>query len=260
MIRMAADLGNTRLKWGRMVSEVAETGAARAPDMETLPAAPIDDEASWGEIWRASGWETAGAEWRISTVNPDAAERFGRFLADRGGIARWARSARDVAIPNRLDRPEATGADRALAVLAALRRYGRGPGLVISCGTAITVERIDESGVWDGGAIAPGLPALSHALHHLAAQLPRIDRFEPVVPWGRSTVPAMTAGLFWGAVGTVRELIARQSADLSSPWRVWTGGDAERLAPWIDGESAMIAPDLVLRGLLALATELELSA
>ena len=125
---------------------------------------------------------------------------------------------------------------------------------MISCGTAITVERIDESGVWDGGAIAPGLPTLAFALHHLAAQLPRIDQFEPTAAWGHSTIPAMTAGLFWGAVGLVRELIARQSADLASPWRVWTGGDAARLAPWIDGEAARIAPDLVLEGLIALAT------
>ena len=43
------------------------------------------------------------------------------------------------------------------------------------CGTAITVERITAEGVWQGGAIAPGLGQTARALHLMTAQLPFIE-------------------------------------------------------------------------------------
>jgi type III pantothenate kinase len=100
-------------------------------------------------------------------------------------------------------------------------------GLVVSCGTAITVERVSAEGVWQGGAIAPGWNLSARALHFGTAQLPLVRVEEAPPAWGRSTTPALAAGLFWGTVGAVRELLARQAEDLApSPWLVWTGGDA----------------------------------
>lgn len=151
---------------------------------------------------------------------------------------------------------ETGGADRALGVFAAIRRMPRGrPGLVVLCGTAITVERITEQGVWQGGAIAPGLGTIANALHLRTAQLPLIDtrHFDPAHPppsWGRGTVSSLTAGIFWGTVGVVRELLARQTEDLNGdPWIIWGGGDAAVLAEHVCGKDAVIEPDLVLIGL-----------
>jgi type III pantothenate kinase len=51
-------------------------------------------------------------------------------------------------------------------------------------------------------------------------------------------------------VGAVRELLARQTADLGNdPWVIWTGGDAAMLAGPVAGADARIEPDLVLIGL-----------
>ena len=130
------------------------------------------------------------------------------------------------------------------------RRSGGQPGLVVSCGTAITIERITASGVWQGGVIAPGLFLNARALHMFTAQLPlvRPDRSAP--SWGRGTIASLEAGVFWGTVESLRELLARQTFDRgASPWIVWTGGDAERLASVVCGADALIIPDLVLLGL-----------
>ena len=60
--------------------------------------------------------------------------------------------------------------------------------------------------------------------------------------------------MFWGAVGAVRELLTRQAAGLApAPWLVWTGGDAEAIAPRIDWPDARVVPDLVLEGLARVA-------
>ena len=168
---------------------------------------------------------------------------------------RWYRSAADVPLRHALERPETAGADRACAVVAAVALHpGGGPGLVVSCGTAITVDRIAADGTWQGGAIAPGLRLSARALHLLTAQLPEVDVSEAPPAWGPSTLPALAAGVFWGVVGSIRELLERQATDLlPSPWLLWTGGDAPTLAPWIAGDDAHIVPDLVLQGLARVA-------
>jgi type III pantothenate kinase len=248
VLRIVADLGNSRLKWKRI-------GAGRAPD--PAMALPVDDPDAWSGAWER--WNPGGTEpasWAIASVNPPVAAQLGDFLDQRGirEIA-WYRSAADVAIRADVDQPETAGADRALAVLGALAIHDRrGPGLIVSCGTAVTVERVSADGVWRGGAIAPGLRLSARALHLLTAQLPLVAPQNAPPAWGRSTRPAIEAGVFWSTVGTIRELLSRQAADLDPPpWVVWTGGDAGQLAPWIDGEDRQVVPDLVLDGLAQVA-------
>ena len=234
--RHVVDLGNSRLKWARLDPD-GRPGTPIAP--------PIDDDDAWAAAFDVG----PGSTWAIASVNPPAAARLADLLRARG-VERvtWYASAAAVPVRHRLERPETAGADRALAVLAAAREGG--PGLVVSCGTAITVERVGTDGVWDGGAIAPGLSIAARALRRHTAQLPHVEPGEAPPPWGRSTEPALAAGVFWGAVGSIRELIARQSEGLEpTPWRIWTGGDAPRLAPHVDGPDARVVPDLVLIGL-----------
>lgn len=249
MLAVYADLGNTRLKWGRAL-----------PDGRLdVIALPLDDPDAWAAAW--SGWNPDGAasRWRVSTVNPPVADRFGRFLFDVTGVrASWFRSAADVPLRHAIENPSSAGTDRALAVVGALagRRGGvPGPGAVVSCGSAITVERVEADGTWAGGAIAPGFRLAAEALHRLSTQLPLVRPDRPPPPWGRSTVPAIEAGVFWGTVGAIRALVLGQSAGWPvSPWVVWTGGDADLLR----GPTALglpderVAPALVLDGLRAL--------
>ncbi len=124
--------------------------------------------------------------------------------------------------------------------------------MVVSCGTAVTVERISAEAVWQGGAIAPGLGPMAKALHLLTAQLPEVAPREAPNPFGRSTIPALEAGVFWGVVGAIRELLSRQAEGFATtPWLLWTGGDAASFAPWIAWPvGAEVVPDLVLEGLI----------
>jgi len=84
-----------------------------------------------------------------------------------------------------------------------------------------------------------------------------VRRFNPLVPppaWGRGTVTSLEGGIFWGTVGVIRELLARQANDLEGDaWVIWTGGDGALLARHVAGAAATIVPDLVLVGLSRLA-------
>lgn len=246
MNRFVADIGNTRIKLARL-----DAGGA----LRDVAAISIEAESDWLQQVRA--WTDRGqdTEWWISTVNPPATARLASVLGAPVRM-RLMGSAREIMVPNRLERPDSTGADRALAVLAALKRMGGGPGQVVSCGTAITVERVNEGGEWEGGAIAPGMRLAALSLQQRTAQLPLVEVAGEALPaaWGRATVSAIEAGVFWGVVGAVRELLDRQSEDFQTPgWRIWTGGDAERIARVVDGSSGFVARELVLEGLALVA-------
>jgi type III pantothenate kinase len=244
VLRVFADLGNSRLKWGRVRGDGS---------FEVLPL-PTDDSDAWSAAW--SRWNPDGmpSTWAVSTVNPPVAERLERFLeADPSRQVRWFRSAADVPVRHDLDHIETAGTDRALAVLGALAER-TGPGIVVSCGSAITVERISAEGVWQGGAIAAGYRLTAEALHALSTQLLLVNPDRTPRAWGRSTVPALEAGVFWGTVGVIRTLVQLQAEGLSPrPWVVWSGGDAERLIgpTALDLADSRLEPSLVLEGLRA---------
>jgi type III pantothenate kinase len=242
MRHYVVDLGNSRLK----VACLDPTGA-----LCDRRAFAIQEPDGWGPIAAWIGQIVAPSRWSIASVNPPAAERFAILVrGTEPESIRWYTSAADVRIAHNLERPEATGADRALAVRGG-RVFGsvHSWGLIVSCGTAITIERVLNDGTWDGGVIAPGLALGTRALRRETALLPLVDLKPEVPSWGRSTAPAIESGVFWGTVGALKELIARQRGSSIEPWIVWTGGDADRLARHVVAGTPLIIPDLVLQGL-----------
>jgi type III pantothenate kinase len=163
-----------------------------------------------------------------------------------------ARASLDWGFQIKVDHPEEVGADRLLNALAAHYHY-RGPLVVIDFGTATTFDMVDHDGAYLGGIIAPGVQLSIEALHRAAARLPRIGIGRPQSVIGRSTVPAMQSGIFWGYVGLVEGIVSRIKAEFGAPLKVvGTGGLAPLLA---EGTPVMerTDPDITLEGLRLLA-------
>ncbi len=189
----------------------------------------------------------------IGTVVPAALYHLRRLCRD------WfqteplvARSSLDWGFDIRIDNPGEVGADRLLNTLAAHQAY-RGPLIVLDFGTATTFDVVDHDGTYLGGVIAPGINLSIEALHQAAARLPRIGIGRPQAVIGRSTVPAMQSGIYWGYVGLVEGLITRIRAECEHPMKVIaTGGLAPLLA---EGTTIIdrVDPDLTLDGLRLLA-------
>jgi type III pantothenate kinase len=148
-----------------------------------------------------------------------------------------------------LDMPEEeVGADRLANAVASQDRY-RPPLIVIDFGTATTFDVIDRVGNYSGGVIAPGINLSLRALDMAAAQLPRIGVRRPPTVVGRSTVPAMQSGVFWGYLGLVEGLVQRIRAERGEAMEVIaTGGLAPVLAEATDIIDH-VDPDLTLWGL-----------
>jgi type III pantothenate kinase len=154
----------------------------------------------------------------------------------------------EIGIRNHYVAPQSLGPDRLVGALAARELYGA-PVIAVSLGTATVVNVVSRQGEFLGGAIAPGLEASLAALTEKAARLFPVE-FE-VAPRAIATDTrgAMIAGAFFGAVGQVKELLARSRGEMGEDApAVLTGGWAELVAPELSN-IAGVEPALTLIGL-----------
>ena len=189
----------------------------------------------------------------IGTVVPAALYHLRRLCRDWFFVEPLiARASLDWGFEILVDNPNEVGADRLLNSLAAHARY-RGPLVVIDFGTATTFDVVDKNGAYLGGVIAPGINLSIEALHKAAARLPRIGIGRPQAIIGRSTIPAMQSGIYWGYVGLIEGLVGRIQGEYGDHLKVIaTGGLAPLLA---EGTTVIevIDPDITLDGLRMLA-------
>jgi type III pantothenate kinase len=249
---VAVDIGNNRIKLG-WFDAVDGPGLPKPTD-----ALHIAGEAP--ELDRIPEWMAGRqASWWIGSVNRPTASRLLEWIADHSPSSRVTLlGARDLPLEVDLQRPDMVGIDRLLDAVAVnqLRRPGRA-AVVVDIGSAITVDLVSPQGRFLGGAIAPGIGMSARAMHAFTDLLPLVEAAEFAAPppaLGTSTVAAMRSGLFWGAVGTVRELVARLSAGFGCPAEVFlTGGAGPSVAELLGPEVRHI-PHLTLAG-IALAAQ-----
>ncbi len=159
-----------------------------------------------------------------------------------------------------VEQPSSLGADRAVNILAAHRKYG-GDLIVVDFGTATKFEAIDFNGSYKGGIIAPGINLSLDALVGNTAKLPRIAIRAPdsTSVIGRNTEDQMLIGVYWGYVAMMEGLIARMRAEIGRPAKVVaTGG----LAILFDKATSIfdhVDADLTILGLAMLAAEIPVS-
>jgi type III pantothenate kinase len=139
-------------------------------------------------------------------------------------------------MPILYENPREVGADRIVNAVAAFERYKQGCEIV-DFGTATTFDLVTQKGEYAGGAISPGITTSADALYEAAAKLPRVEIARPASVVGRNTVASMQAGLYFGYVGLVDEIVSRMVKQADYPCRVIaTGG----LAPLIAKDSRTI--------------------
>ncbi|MGQ0627048.1 MAG: type III pantothenate kinase [Phycisphaerales bacterium] len=198
----------------------------------------------------------------IASVNDPLADPVAESLRASGRrVLRAGVDGRGLSIPLRhvLTPPVKVGVDRLLAALGAYSRSSQAC-VVVDAGTAITVDLVDASGVFQGGCIAPGLSLMLRSLHEHTAALPLIEIKGGVLPesaranqehLGTETTPAMVKGCIAAARGMAHLLIDRYAELIGNyPRVVATGGDAPLLFA-DDDLVENIVPDLVLIGLAA---------
>ena len=160
----------------------------------------------------------------------------------------------DVDIPSGLSygplvTDERLGADRAVACVAAMKKYGR-PLIVLDFGTATTVDAVSADGVYMGGCISAGLRVTMDALASNAAMLPNVELNKPEKVLNFTAVGHIQAGVVGGYVGAMEYLIRQAKQELGCPdvKVVATGGLARLITKHTDLID-IVDGELILDGL-----------
>ncbi len=237
------DIGNSRIKWAMFQdSEWLADGFSTHDCMDTI-------QREWARFptpHKVIGCNVAGK--KVSDSISD-------YWLGRGIQVNWVKPSRFCAgASNLYDSPEQLGPDRWAALVGAWHRV-HGACLVVSAGTALTVDALNQDGEFIGGFILPGkrlmhesLVSGTHALNEFSGK---------VVEFPKNTADGMASGVALSMSSSVQAAWQRlASKNVPAPICLVTGGDAEWLANYVQ-IGVIIAPRLIMEGLLIMAREAE---
>jgi len=246
------DAGNTRLKWAILEPPHVDTphpatplrwlaqGAADYAALAALPAA-----------WQATG--ALNVCYGVNVAGDAAAASLHHALAEIDLLPRWFKaSSAACGVINRYQPAASLGADRWAALLA-VRQRTSDAAVVVSAGTALTVDALTAEGAFLGGLIVPGLATMRGALAQSTAQLGML--YGKVLAFPDTTADAVESGLMTVAIGAIMTLHSRLEKRTGSAVRVYlTGGDAATLAVHLPVEVSVIA-ELIFEGIYYMSLE-----
>jgi type III pantothenate kinase len=248
MTILALDIGNTRFKWGlfagvRPDEPLLGGGACALEEIETV-AAPAFSLIS--RPARIIGCVVAGevVKRRVSGMM--------QHWSALGSKPQWIVSQREqCGVRNGYDYPWLLGADRWAALIGARARVPHGPALVVSVGTAVTIDCLDTDGLFLGGLILPGFGLMLRALEMGTAGL-RVPSGE-VVDFPRNTSDALMTGGSHAIAGAVERMYKQLTEHAGrQPRLIVSGGAAVKLSPSLELPHEQVE-HLVFEGLLRIA-------
>jgi type III pantothenate kinase len=250
------DVGNSRLKWALAAAQggqpVAADALAIAPGMG----------AQLVQAWRAQPRYAVSAAFGCSVAAADAVLAIEDAVMQAWSVpvhwfaAQAAFAAGGLALANGYRRPEQLGADRWHALLAARAAHPGWPLVVVSAGTATTVDCVTADGHFVGGVIAPGVQLMFDSLARATAQLPQAAG--EVVAFPDNTDDAIASGVLGSQIGLIERIVHSFARTHGAVQLVLAGGAAAQLQPHLHFDSAAVTAtsterNLVLRGVLTRA-------
>lgn len=239
---VVVDIGNTRIKFGR---------CSAAPEIAELASLPPDEPAAWKS--QAEAWAVpAGGRFAVASVNPARAHRLREWIEDAGYRASMIQDTSLLPIRVYVPEPAKVGIDRLLTATAAHLRERNRPVIVVTAGTAVTVDFVTADGTFLGGAILPGFATMLHSLHEHTALLPDVAITEPVAnAIGTNTIEAMRSGVFGAVVGGVMQIASDGRDRIGTESHLYlTGGDGQLLKDRLAAAfSVAFVPTLTLEGI-----------
>lgn len=236
------DMGNTRLKW--RVRNGYENVAQGFIGIESA----FEPLAAELESYR----NLLTNVWVVSVVGDAIEQRLTNWSEAYVQLhPEFARSAAACGVVrNGYSDPQALGADRWLGLVAAHHSCDAAC-VVVSFGTAVTLDLVAKDGKHLGGYIAPGVNLMLNSLASGTRQVRLADK--PVtsdLSPAKGTVDAIHSACDAMLVGLVNNGL-QQLRNAVPPDElieiIFTGGDAIRLSPFFPG--AKLIPGLVLDGL-----------
>lgn len=249
------DIGNSRLKWA-----VAHSNGDLQSDFVDQGASMNDSSNQLAQFDQISKNQTIEKIICSSVISEDQTLALKNHLKAILPQASWFQINGVSAIEylgSQYDQAEQLGTDRRAMALGAHQMFPGKNVLVVSAGTATTIDLITPTHHM-GGWILPGMALMTDALNLNTAQLPKVstDQERSSLSIGTNTNDAIYQGILashLGAISIAQEYAKNQKIKLDLA--ILTGGNAKLLTSPLK-EYSSSAPvhheeQLVLKGLLA---------
>ena len=140
------------------------------------------------------------------------------------------------------------GSDLVANAYGAKKQYEKNT-IIVDFGTALTFTIFNEHKGIQGVTISPGLKTIISTLSGSTAQLPEIEIKIPKSAIGKSTSTAIRAGVIFGFIGLVKEILSRIKSELDEPYYIVATGGLSSVIEELQPEFDVIAKDLTLDGI-----------
>ena len=119
--------------------------------------------------------------------------------------------------------------------------------LIIDFGTATTFD-IVKNGIYEGGAIAPGIKLSIKNLSHSTALLPMFDLKKQQKNYGKNTKDALNAGFIWGYEGLINNIISKITKNWKTKYKIILTGGYANLFKKIIKRRTIIDQNITIKG------------
>jgi len=236
---LAIDAGNSRVKWGLYhQNDWLAQGSVSNTKLAELPAQlaehPIPEKVIISNV-----------------AGPSMARALEKLLCSGPQITHWVTPQQEqCGVRNGYLKPNQLGSDRWAALIAARHRLSSAC-VVVSSGTALTVDALTADGHFLGGFIVPGLRLLERTLaENTAAISLEAGRFHAFPDNTADACHSGALAALSGAVERMRRQLTQESGS-ECPCLI-SGGDAPLLLPLL-ASPILHVENLVLEGLIRIA-------
>lgn len=252
MNMIALDVGNTNITIGLFIDDEEKI-------IEKIPAGDTDRIAeTLAALWeripvvKSSKEKKRNGVIAMSSVNNESTAMVEGICRNKLG-EKVQLVGRDFPLPIEMgvEDASAVGTDRVVAAAAAFAVV-EDAVVVADFGTAVTVDLVDEDGVFLGGVIAPGFSVAAEALKVRTDKLPRLEVNvrPPKNTAGGSTLEAINNGLYYSAAGLLKIVVEKYASDIGRwPHVIVTGGAGSVIKPDCDFVDSWV-PNLAVRGVV----------
>jgi len=226
---LLVDIGNTSIKWAiKDSSRLMDMSQQRYPD----------DMSEYSFIDCLGRVNKEDKVLVTCVADPKVWQAFKNAILSRWGIKveRVVSKANGYGVINGYENPAELGSDRWCGLIGAYHAAETGV-IVISCGSAITIDIVNQSGEYIGGYILPGLTMMKKSLALNTAQV-KVDVSLPgsnIISPATNKSACVDAGVKLAAVSVIESAIKQQAINNRNLKCFLTGGDADLIGTELKG-------------------------
>ncbi len=240
-MKLLIDTGNSRIKWATLSNgEIQPAGQANTREATQTLGSLWNELQTPDEIWASNvaGEAVAAAIITHAQSNWAITPHFVAVEAHSYGIS------------NGYPLPSQLGVDRWVAMIGAWS-LTKAACCVVDCGTAVTLDVLDDSGQHQGGIIYPGLQTMLRSLSSNTHALPEVTE-TPEALLANNTRAGIATGCHRAVEACINQTVASAIQRYGRMQCLITGGDAGVIRAGLHADF-IHKPELVLQGLAVYA-------